>query len=165
MSKSPAKRLDKVQSDGELIKTDDNAAVQISEEDFQRWLKQQDNIGNGLNHRVAEKLNNASKPKQAAAAADGAAAGESTPVQESPAKLINQPDVTESQEVDTAPLLRAKQTQAQKTSNQAEGADAELDIAFISENTVKALFEFMKVEAGDEGERNVDQVLAAQSSY
>ena len=63
MSRSPAKRLDKVQSDGELIKTDDNAAVQISEEDFQRWLKQQDNIGNGLNHRVAEKLNNASKPK------------------------------------------------------------------------------------------------------
>jgi len=30
---------------------------------------------------------------------------------------------------------------------------------------VKALFEFMKVEAGDEGERNVDGVLAAQSSY
>ena len=30
---------------------------------------------------------------------------------------------------------------------------------------MKALFEFMKIEAGDEGERSVDQVLAAQSSY
>ena len=80
MSRSPAKRLDKVQSEGELIKNDNDAAVSFSEEDFQRWLKQQDNIGNGLNHRVADKLNNASKPKPTGAAADGAANVEGTPV-------------------------------------------------------------------------------------
>ena len=51
-----------------------------------------------------------------------------------------------------------------KVNEEAEGAEVELDIAFISENTVKALFEFMKVEAGDEGERSLDQVLAAQSN-
>jgi len=34
MSRSPAKRLDKVQSDSELIKTDDAASVSFSEEDF-----------------------------------------------------------------------------------------------------------------------------------
>ena len=64
MSRSPGKRLDKVQSEGELIsKNEDSTAVTINEEDFQRWMKQQDNIGNGLNNRVAEKLNNSSKPK------------------------------------------------------------------------------------------------------
>ena len=64
MSRSPAKRLDKVQSEGELpSKNDDTTVPTINEEDFQRWLKQQDIIGNGLSNRVAEKLNNASKPK------------------------------------------------------------------------------------------------------
>ena len=168
MSRSPGKRLDKVQSEGELInnKTDDGAAVpQINEEDFQRWLKQQDNIGNGLNNRVAEKLNNASKPK--AVAADAPAQEPAPPQQpdSSPAKLIGQSDnggETPEEQVDTAPLLRAKQSQAQKQSLAgAAGADTELDIAFISVDTVKALFEFMKVEAGDEGERSVDKVLAA----
>ena len=45
--------------------------------------------------------------------------------------------------------------------NGASSIDAELDIAFISADTVKALFEFMKIEAGDEGEKKVDGVLAA----
>ena len=81
MSRSPGKRLDKVQSEGELIKNDDSVPVAFSEEDFQRWLKQQDNIGNGLNHRVADKLNNASNKKLATITnTDAAAAGESTPV-------------------------------------------------------------------------------------
>lgn len=61
-----------------------------------------------------------------------------------------------------APLLRAKQSKAQSVINPEGGiAEAELDIAFISADTVKALFEFMKVEAGDEGEKKVDGVLAA----
>lgn len=66
-----------------------------------------------------------------------------------------------------APLLRAKQSQAQRGSqleNAAGGEGDELDIAFISADTIKSLFDFMHVEAGDEGERNIDQVLAAQSS-
>jgi len=43
MSRSPVKRLDKVQSEGELIsnKNDESAAVPaFNEEDYQRWLKQ-----------------------------------------------------------------------------------------------------------------------------
>ena len=60
-----------------------------------------------------------------------------------------------------APLLRAKQSKAQSVVNPEGGIEAELDIAFISADTVKALFEFMKVEAGDEGEKKVDGVLAA----
>ena len=68
-----------------------------------------------------------------------------------------------------APLLRAKQSQARGSHLENSvavdgGAPAELDIAFISVDTIKSLFDFMHVEAGDEGERNIDQVLAAQSS-
>ena len=65
-----------------------------------------------------------------------------------------------------APLLRAKQSKARgsQLENAVGGEGDELDIAFISADTVKSLFDFMHVEAGDEGERNIDQVLAAQSS-
>ena len=68
-----------------------------------------------------------------------------------------------------APLLRAKQSQQARNyyTEGAAGIDGgaePLDISFISVDTIKALFDFMHVEAGDEGERNIDQVLAAQSS-
>ena len=36
-------------------------------------------------------------------------------------------------------------------------------MSLISVDTVKALFDFLSVEAGDEGERNLDNVLSAQA--
>jgi len=59
---------------------------------------------------VAEKLNNASKPRPSAAAEVD------KQQQETPGKLLNQVDVNESQEEigteNSAPLLRAKQSKA-----------------------------------------------------
>ena len=92
---------------------------------------------------------------------------ESAEAIESPAKSLNgAADATEKAEegqVD-APLLRAKQTQAAKGSEPIS-AVTELDVALISADTVKALFEFMHIEEGEEGERKIDGVLASQSSY
>ena len=68
MSRSPMK-LDNVKSEGELKNASNaggNGAVQINEEDFQKWLKQQETFGNGLTSRVAEKMSK-TRPKQAAA--------------------------------------------------------------------------------------------------
>jgi len=35
----------------------------------------------------------------------------------------------------------------------------ELDVSFISADTIKNLFNFMQIEAGDEGEKSIDLVL------
>ena len=55
-----------------------------------------------------------------------------------------------------SPLQRAKQNAA------AEAED--LESHFMNVDTVKALFEFLRVEPGDEGERQVDGVLQQQST-
>lgn len=39
----------------------------------------------------------------------------------------------------------------------------ELDVSFISADTIKNLFNFMQIEAGDEGEKSIDLVLKAQA--
>ena len=38
----------------------------------------------------------------------------------------------------------------------------ELDVSFVTVDTVKSLFDFMQIEAGDEGEKSIDLVLKAQ---
>ena len=39
----------------------------------------------------------------------------------------------------------------------------ELDVSFISADTIKNLFNFMQIEAGNEGEKSIDLVLKAQA--
>lgn len=109
-------------------------------------------------------MNRASKPKPGEPATN-----------DSPSKANSNADggaeaaVTQAEESKSggAPLLRAKQTQAQQRVGALDAvaaAEAELDISFISGDTVKSLFDFLHIEAGEEGERNLDQVLAAQAS-
>ena len=38
----------------------------------------------------------------------------------------------------------------------------ELDISFVTVDTIKALFKFMQIDAGDEGEKKIVGILKAQ---
>ena len=38
----------------------------------------------------------------------------------------------------------------------------DLDISFVTVDTIKSLFKFMSVEPGDEGEKSIENILKAQ---
>lgn len=97
------------------------------------------------------------KTQPAAATSDAPATND--PVQDTPTKsVVNLADEANAED-GGAPLQRAKQQSQALRGSALDGADLtapELDIAFISGDTVKALFEFMKIEAGEEGEKTID---------
>ena len=111
-------------------------------------------------------MSKASRPAviktQPAATTEAPAASDSANgVQDTPSKsVVNLADEANAEEANSgAPLQRAKQQSQALRGSALEGADQpapELDIAFISGDTVKALFEFMKIEAGEEGEKTID---------
>ena len=134
LSKSPskaAKKLESVKSEGELQTSNDSGSqVPIIEADFQRWLKQQDAIGNGLNSRVAEKMNKARPQpalKQLSVNNDLETSLKNVKNLDAEADLANVQGEDEGEDeeegedegeveenIGTTPLQRAKQNQAQQ---------------------------------------------------
>ena len=127
-------------------------------------MKQMENIGNGLPQRVAEKMGTpgavAARFKTEQTRGDDEDSDES----DSPT-----PQISKKQTV-TERKLQALESQATKQKNLLKASDVrdhravkqDLDISFVTVDTIKSLLQFMSIEPGDEGEKSIENVLKAQ---
>ena len=123
-----------------------------------------ENIGNGLPQRVAEKMGTPGAVAARFKTDQTRGDDEDSDDSDNPT-----PQIAKRQTI-TERKLQALETQATKKKNLLNASDIrdniavkkDLDISFVTVDTIKSLFKFMSIEAGDEGEKSIESILKAQ---